>query len=174
MAYGQILGQSFETSPVLDNYFTKDETLTSNTAALYGLSRSAVPDDVLEKARSLITTAQNTANGVSSRLKVVTGSYSGTGLSSKTINFSVVPQVLIWSVKRNNVDQAIVTNMVFRGETTAACVNSTVGESASGALYGSLISVAFRANSVTLSSDSALICLNASGYTYNFVALCTT
>ena len=47
MAYGAILGQSFETSPVLDNYFTKDETLTSSTAALFGLGADSVPDDVL-------------------------------------------------------------------------------------------------------------------------------
>lgn len=52
MAYGSILGQSFETSPVLDNYFTKDETLTSSTAALYGLRSDAVPDDVLSKLGS--------------------------------------------------------------------------------------------------------------------------
>lgn len=46
MAYGSILGQSFENSSVLDNYFTKDETLTSDTAALYGLDTDATPDDV--------------------------------------------------------------------------------------------------------------------------------
>lgn len=62
MGYGSILNQSFETSPVLDDYFTKDETLTSNTAALYGLSRSAVPDDVLAKARTLINDLESSFN----------------------------------------------------------------------------------------------------------------
>ena len=48
MAYGAILGQSLENSPVLDNYFTKDETLSDATAALFGLGTDAVPDDVFE------------------------------------------------------------------------------------------------------------------------------
>ena len=49
MAYGSVLNQSFESSPVLGNYFTKEETLTNTTAALYGLSSNAVPDDVFQK-----------------------------------------------------------------------------------------------------------------------------
>lgn len=55
MGYGSILNQSFEQSPVLDNYFTKDETLTSSTSALYGLGTNAVPDDVLSKLSSAST-----------------------------------------------------------------------------------------------------------------------
>lgn len=44
MAYGAILGQT----PTVDvDAFTKEQTLTTATAALYGLTSSAVPDDVL-------------------------------------------------------------------------------------------------------------------------------
>ena len=65
LGYGSILNQSFETSPVLDNYFTKDETLTSTTSALFGLGSDAVPDDVFKLF----------ANGI----KAEVGSYTGTG-----------------------------------------------------------------------------------------------
>lgn len=85
MGYGSILNQSFEQSPVLDNYFTKDESLTDATAALYGLSGSAVPDDVLAKARSLITTAQNAAADVRSDAKwaqIGTADLSGTAANT--------------------------------------------------------------------------------------------
>lgn len=67
---------------VVGTPLNKASLLSDATAALYGLSRSAVPDDVLEKARSLITTAQNTANSAvtnaNSRLKLISGSYVGT------------------------------------------------------------------------------------------------
>lgn len=56
--------------------YTKRQILTSATASLYGLGASAVPDDVLATARSLISTAQSTAD---SRSKIATGSYIGTG-----------------------------------------------------------------------------------------------
>ena len=78
MAYGAILGQSFENSPVLNNYFTKNETLTGNTASLFGLPSSAVPDDVLSVTYNLIQDYQTTANGKAS---ITTGSYVGTGNS---------------------------------------------------------------------------------------------
>lgn len=94
MAYGSILGQSFETSPVLDNYFTKDETLTSATAALYGLGTDAVPDDVLEKARELITAAQNTAvNGLAALKTTINWQKIGTasgGFSSGRNNYFTI------------------------------------------------------------------------------------
>lgn len=45
MAYGAILGQSFESSPVFNDYYTKQQTLSDSTAALYGLGTDAVPDD---------------------------------------------------------------------------------------------------------------------------------
>ena len=103
MAYGQILGQSFETSPVLDNYFTKDETLTSATAALFGLGADAVPDDVLEKARELISTAQSTANTANttanSKAAIKYGSYTGKGTygrsNKNSLTFTSTPRLIV-------------------------------------------------------------------------------
>ena len=55
---------------------SKETLLKDATAALYGLDATAVPDEVLAAARSLISTAQGTAD---SRSKIETGSYIGTG-----------------------------------------------------------------------------------------------
>lgn len=54
----------------------KKVLLEDDTAALYGLDATAVPDEVLALARTLISTAQETAD---SRSKIETGSYIGTG-----------------------------------------------------------------------------------------------
>ena len=55
---------------------SKETLLKDATAALYGLDATAVPDEVLAAARSLISTAQSTAD---SKCKIVSGSYTGTG-----------------------------------------------------------------------------------------------
>lgn len=63
----------------------KANLLSDATAALYGLSGSAVPDDVLEKARSLITTAQNTANNANTGLS---SAFRWKQIGSLSIDFS--------------------------------------------------------------------------------------
>lgn len=77
---------------VVGTPLNKASLLTDATAALYGLSGSAVPDDVLEKARSLITTAQNTANGKTS---IVYGTYTGDGNPSQNINLGFQPKAVL-------------------------------------------------------------------------------
>lgn len=117
MAYGQILGQSFETSPVLDNYFTKDETLTSNTSALYGFGTDAVPDDVLDRLTDALLVsgtsgAPKKPNGTSVTIPAssisgitnaafVTGVFIGDGSSTRTINLGFKPSALIVSMGYN-------------------------------------------------------------------------
>ena len=72
----------------------KATLLSDSTAALFGLGTDAVPDDVLAKARSLITTAQNTADSVNSKIEIATGRYTGTG-SSKNISVPGYPYAVI-------------------------------------------------------------------------------
>lgn len=67
MAYGVVLGQK----PVLDNYFTKEETLNSDTAALYGLNTDSVPDAVFNKIKTLVDDISNTST------ELIYGSYVG-------------------------------------------------------------------------------------------------
>ncbi len=70
----------------------KANLLKDATAALYGMTGSAVPDDVFRATRGLISTAQSTANG---RGYVSYGSYVGNGTLTKTLTFPFEPQFLI-------------------------------------------------------------------------------
>ena len=54
----------------------KASLLKDSTALAYGLTTAAVPDNVLAAARTLIQTAQTTANG---RARCAIGSYTGDG-----------------------------------------------------------------------------------------------
>ena len=76
MAYGNILGQSVANSPTLNNYFTKQETLTDDTAALYGLGPNANPDQIFSANKNLINSMQELLN---SSALITSGSYVGTG-----------------------------------------------------------------------------------------------
>jgi len=71
---------------------SKANLLKDTTAALYGLGVEAVPDDVLAKISSLITTAQSTANG---KAQVAIGTYSGTGQATRSLYFPFVPKFFI-------------------------------------------------------------------------------
>lgn len=96
MAYGGILGKSTTT-------WTNSQIMSTATAALFGLGADAVPDDVLEIVRSLITTAQNTANTANttanSKATLVYGSYIGKGTygssNKNSLTFSSRPSLLI-------------------------------------------------------------------------------
>lgn len=69
----------------------KANLLKDATAALYGKSATAVPDDIFAAIRPLIQTAQN------SGLHIQTGSYVGTGATSgsRTIYFSGIDPYLV-------------------------------------------------------------------------------
>ena len=72
--------------------YTKEEVLTNVTKTSYGLGSAAVPDDVFKTVKTLVDTAQNTADG---RARVATGTYTGSGTvgsgnkNSLTFNFPV-------------------------------------------------------------------------------------
>lgn len=76
----------------------KSTLLKDATAALYGLDATAVPDEVLAAARTLISTAQKTAD---SKCKIVSGSYTGTGTygsnNKNSLTFDGKPKLLIVS-----------------------------------------------------------------------------
>ncbi len=62
--------------------------------AIWGNAANRTPDAALKQLRSLIATAQNTANG---RANIQVVSYVGTGVYAeiKTLTFSVVPKILM-------------------------------------------------------------------------------
>lgn len=76
--------------------YSKQQSLKAATAAAYGLTSSAVPDDVLAKALTLITAAQTAANA---KAVIYTGSYTGTGTSGpdhpNQITFPTAPKLVL-------------------------------------------------------------------------------
>lgn len=76
--------------------YSKQQSLKAATAAAYGLTSDAVPDDVLAKARELITAAKNSAD---SRGRIAVGSYSGNGkygsANPNIINTAFPPKAMI-------------------------------------------------------------------------------
>ncbi len=79
--------------------YDKNQSLTSTTAGLFGLSASAVPNDVL--AKILIDSANNNAN---TKCKIQRGTYVGTGTYGSStpniLNFNFQPYVVVITGKR--------------------------------------------------------------------------
>ena len=65
----------------IPDFLNKANLLKDETAALYSLQNTAVPDDVFLSIRSLINAAQTTANG---KAEILVGSYTGKGTYGDT------------------------------------------------------------------------------------------
>lgn len=71
----------------------KANLLTDSTEqAIWGSAADRTPDAALRQLRTLITTAQSSADG---KLTAVTGSYTGSGTNTKTLNFSIKPRLVV-------------------------------------------------------------------------------
>ena len=150
---------------------SKETLLTDATAALYGLNATAVPDEVLAAARSLISTAQSTAD---SKCKIVSGSYTGTGTygsnNKNSLTFDGKPKLLIVS---STVSSA------YGGSRTYPQLIFVYGESGdiaslitSGSEVFSSATVSGSGNTVSwYSADAAAQQLNVSGTKYNYIAI---
>ena len=117
--------------------YDKNQSLTSATAGLFGLSASAVPNDVLAKIKTLIDSANSNVN---IKANIQTGSYIGTGTfgssnrNSLTFNFSpklvlVVPhnyvywgpsqfgwaEMILWIYNVYGITMDIGVSQVYRG-----------------------------------------------------------
>ena len=150
---------------------SKETLLKDATAALYGLDATAVPDEVLEAARSLISTAQSTAD---SKCKIVSGSYTGTGTygvdNKNSLTFDGKPKLLIVS---STVSSA------YGGSRTYPQLIFVYGESGSiaslitnGSDIFASATVSRSGNTVSgYSADAAAQQLNVSGTKYNYIAI---
>lgn len=150
---------------------SKETLLKDATAALYGLDATAVPDEVLAAARSLISTAQSTAD---SKCKIVSGSYTGTGTygsnNKNSLTFDGKPKLLIVS---STVSSA------YGGRHTYPQLIFVYGESGdiaslitSGSEVFSSATVSGSGNTVSwYSADAAAQQLNVSGTKYNYIAI---
>ena len=153
----------------VEGAYTKQQILTSATAALYGLGASAVPDDVLATARSLISTAQSTAD---SKCKIMSGSYVGTGTYGKdnknSLTFDSPPKMLIvtspGSTFANNIRSYDLLLYIFGfdGLAPSTFTNKSAG------FY--MVTISGSGNTVSwYSTGSAEYQLNKSGVTYDYI-----
>ena len=149
--------------------YTKQQILTSATASLYGLGASAVPNDVLATARSLISTAQSTAD---SKCKIMSGSYVGTGTYGKdnknSLTFDSPPKMLIitspGSTFANNIRSYDLLLYIFGFDGLAP---STFTNKSDG-FY--MVTISGSGNTVSwYSTGSAEYQLNKSGVTYDYI-----
>ena len=150
---------------------SKKTLLKDATAALYGLDATAVPDEVPVAARSLISTAQGTAD---SKCKIVSGSYTGTGTyggdNKNSLTFDGTPKLLIVS---STVSSA------YGGSRTYPQLIFVYGESGSiaslitnGSDIFASATVSRSGNTVSwYSADAAAQQLNVSGTKYNYIAI---
>lgn len=70
----------------------KANLLTDATAALYGLGTDAVPDKAFAKLKTLVDTAQSTGD---SKVRIVSGSYTGDNTESRKISLPFTPLAII-------------------------------------------------------------------------------
>lgn len=141
----------------------KENLLKDATAALYGLTAAAVPDDVLAKARTLITDAQTAANG---RARVVTGSYVGTNnslTSGVTLTFSAPPKLVAIGGASEGTGPLILVKGVCYAATTQYSSGTTSG-------WYETKEVTWSGNSVSFKGFEEWF-MNATGKTYVYTAI---
>lgn len=149
----------------------KANLLTDAVAALFGLTPSATPNDALNAASGLITTAQTTANA---RSKIASGSYTGTGTygsgNKNSISFSFAPKLVIIQTRKGS-PESIQTCIFMQTGTTPSSDHGFDGNGfkssgytpkATGSLSGSTLS--------WYNSDSSSEQMNISGQTYYYIA----
>ncbi len=134
--------------------------LKDTTAALYGLGAEATPNDVLAAIQPLIASAQSTAN---SRVRYETGSYTGNGGTSKSLYFSIRPQIVFIAGSDNITQHAFALRdssvlIVLDNTRGAWCKVSWSGYGLTWNLYTSNITGEYGA-------------LNGNGSPYKYIAL---
>lgn len=148
----------------------KANLLKDATAALYGMTSSAVPDDVFRATRGLISTAQSTANG---RLRVESGSYVGTGKEGKDnptiLNFSFAPWVVFLFIADYNH-----VGIIYRPATWGTLIYANSG--ATYPIYG-IHHVEWNGNIINLwattnnRESGPMLQMNMANRTYRYIAI---
>ena len=153
----------------------KANLLTDSTATAFGLTSSATVNTTLAKARELISKAQNTANGVTSRIWPVIGSYTGDGTNTRTISVTGNPQVLLLMRYMSVGGYTSPVSVFFRGQPQGAFFNSDVSTgSATGSVHAAFLpSVEFNASNIVIDTSTNPEYVNRTHYTYKYIVLCT-
>lgn len=102
----------------------KATLLKDATAALYGKSASAVPDDILAAIRLLITTAQNTANSAQSLGRASVKAQTGTVTPINSAATISVPSGWKWFYAHSQADSFAADFFLIRSAPSAICINT--------------------------------------------------
>lgn len=118
----------------------KSTLLKDTTAALYGKTSAATPDDILAAIRPLITAAQSTAN---SKGLVQCGSYIGSGTygeqNPNTLSFNFPPSCVFLVGVKNRSDGTVnpIYNGAMRSTVVMAAITTNYKEGCGFGLHGS-------------------------------------
>lgn len=149
----------------LRNVFTKSETLSEVTAALFGLGADAVPDDVFSVIKVVLNNNTNDISALkASGAKIETGSYVGTGSTTNTLQFSNNPQIVIITDGTAGINPKNGWNdgsgIILVRTQTFAVINTLK------------VPVTFSGNKLTLTCDQgSQYAYNRSGTTYHYQAI---
>lgn len=150
-------------------FLTKATLLADATSTQYALT-SADPtvNEALAKARTLITTAQTTAEG---RARISYGSYSGTGeygaSNANSLTFAFAPKFLFIT---DNVTGNTHAMFAIPGYNAYVIYTTATGSYTSGSVYR--MSTSLSGNTVSWSNTtSARFQLNSSGTTYRYIGI---
>ena len=139
--------------------FSKEDTLQTSTAELFGLSGSATPNDVLQKLSEAAFNANGSitdVNGDAIGVQIATGSYSGTG-SIQKISLTFKPKFLfIVLVDRTNTS----------AEPVLSFSTPNAGRYQAYSSSASPINITFEKDGFTLQTK-----MNERGYTYDYTAI---
>lgn len=135
--------------------------LLSDTVAS-SLGGVTTPNLALRKLKQLVDAAQNSANSASAQAKMITGSYVGSGGTSKKITFSRNDvMLLIINVAEEDMSMVIgdVLHVFVRG---------------GGPNNGRIKSVTWSNNSVTFTANYEYDAATVPGVNYKWLAICGT
>ena len=142
---------------------SKDTFLKDDTAVLFGLDATAVPDDALQKIKTLLNSANDRIDAVNvnveSKAKIETGSYVGAGAKTKKLAFKNTPKIVFINADNSQYNRRM---WFIWGQTYAY---SAGGE----AFYTGLT---YSGNSVTLSANNEERTMNFKNWKYGYIALC--
>ena len=152
--------------------YTKEETLTDDTKTLFELDTSAIPDDVFQKIKALVTAnATAIANGV----KIETGSYTGavaegTSSGTKSWTFTRVPKFILIFCNDSGTKSTIGHGFIDVEHLFGLNLPFAEGEAHWTKFGGATFSVTGTTVKMTWSGNTSPSRINVTGKTYYYYA----
>lgn len=170
----------------------KSTLLSDAVAASFGLGNTAVPNDVLNVIKTLFnnndtnlaninqsvaganTAAQNALNVANSKARVASGSYTGTGQTSRTITCGFAPRYIFINTSGTAKDRIFYisgTNTYFDpfGDAWAAWPTPSINMLYGNSVYG--CNFTWGSDGITMSASSWRYCFDNQGVTFYYVII---